>query len=70
MCGAVFTIACLLSFAYADYIGQVLGDASDVKQKTGVLTMAIAAFWAPEITIHAAKGPLRALLPKSRSPSS
>lgn len=60
--GALFSIACLLLFAYAEDIGRVLGDAPDAKQKTSALTVAIGAFWALDFSINAAQGPLRALL--------
>lgn len=65
--GTISAALCLLLFAYAEQIGQYLGDPSPssdehISQRPRAMSIAVLAFWMLDFAINAAQGPLRALM--------
>lgn len=60
--GSAISVLFLFVFAYAEQIGELLGDSSQDTTKHKAITVAIFAFWALDFAINAAQGPVRTLL--------
>lgn len=65
--GTAVTALCLVLFAFARQLGELLGDVTGVSNgkravRPRALTIAVMAFWALDFALNAAQGPLRALL--------
>lgn len=65
--GTISAAICLVLFAYAEQLGQVLGDPipdadEPISDRPRAVFVAVLAFWMLDFAINAAQGPIRALM--------
>lgn len=60
--GSVISVVFLFVFAYAEELGELLGDDPSKTQRPKAVVIAIIAFWILDFAINAAQGPVRTLL--------